>query len=44
LGIPCLFVEGRNLDTTSFDMEQFRTHMESFVELCLDRKTSRSPA
>jgi benzoyl-CoA reductase/2-hydroxyglutaryl-CoA dehydratase subunit BcrC/BadD/HgdB len=44
LGIPNLFVEGRNLDTSTFDIEDFRERMEHFVGVCVDRKAQRTAA
>lgn len=44
LNIPNLFIEGRNLDTSTFDVKAFRDRMEQFVGVCIDRKALRAAA
>lgn len=44
LGIPNLFLEGRNLDTSTFDIDDFRQRLDHFVNVCVERKAQRAAA
>ena len=44
LGIPNLFIEGRNLDNSTFNMRDFQERMEHFVQICIERKSQRLKA
>lgn len=38
MGIPCFFLEGRNLDQTTFDQQAFQETLVEWVDTCLARK------
>jgi hypothetical protein len=42
LGIPTLLIEGRQLDSTSWDEKDFLGRLEEFIEIALEAKKSRA--
>lgn len=38
VGIPSFFLEGRNLDQTTFDQQTFQETLAGWVDICLSRK------
>jgi benzoyl-CoA reductase/2-hydroxyglutaryl-CoA dehydratase subunit BcrC/BadD/HgdB len=41
LGIPTLQIEGRMLESSTYDEKDFYTKLDDFIEVCLARKESR---
>lgn len=41
LGIPTLLIEGRMLDESTFDRQDFFGKLEDFISICTERKQSR---
>lgn len=42
LGIPTLLIEGRMLESSIFDEQDFYAKLEDFIEVCLERKKSKA--